>query len=88
MEKQWQLYIIKCKDGTLYTGITCDLPRRLEQHRNGKGAKYTKGRAPLILCYTEGCESYSHALRREWQVKQLSRQEKIALCEQKLKGEI
>lgn len=88
MVKQWQLYIIKCKDETLYTGITCDLLRRLEQHRNGKGAKYTRGRAPLTLCYTENCDSYSCALRREWQIKRLSRQEKLALCERYLKGEI
>ena len=49
MEKQWVLYILECKDGTYYTGITDDLPRRLAAHRSGKGAKYTRGRGPLLL---------------------------------------
>lgn len=80
MEKQWLLYILECKDGTLYTGITDDLSRRLIAHRAGKGAKYTRGRAPLILRYTERCESYSHALRREIQMKRLPRSEKLKLC--------
>lgn len=81
MEKQWKLYILQCKDGTLYTGITNDLQKRLEQHRSGNGAKYTRGRSPLTLCYTENCDSYSCALRRELQIKKLSRQEKLALFE-------
>lgn len=80
MDKQWQLYILKCKDGTLYTGITNDLSRRLEQHRSGRGAKYTRGRGPLTLCYLEECTSYSSALQREIQVKRLSRYEKLAMC--------
>ena len=49
----WQLYILRCGDGTLYTGITDDLPRRLKAHRSGKGAKYTRGRGPLELVYRE-----------------------------------
>lgn len=80
MCKQWKLYILQCKDGTLYTGITDDLQRRLRMHGAGKGAKYTRGRAPLLLRYTEDCENHSQALRREIQVKRLSRQEKLALC--------
>ena len=80
MEKQWVLYILQCKDGTLYTGITDDLQRRLDAHSAGKGAKYTRGRGPLVVRYTEACESHSAALRREYQIKQLTRSEKEALC--------
>lgn len=82
MEKQWVLYILRCKDGTLYTGITDDLDRRIAQHRAGKGAKYTRGRTPLTLVYRESCESHSHALRREIAVKRLSHGEKQMLCDQ------
>lgn len=81
MEKQWVLYILECKDGTLYTGITDDLDRRLAAHRAGKGAKYTRGRGPLTLRYVEKCEDRQHALRREYAVKQLTKLEKIALCQ-------
>ena len=81
MEKKWALYILQCKDGTLYTGITDDLERRLAQHRAGKGAKYTRGRAPLTLMYQESCENHSHALRREIEIKRLSRPEKLILIE-------
>lgn len=80
MEKQWVLYILQCKDGSLYTGITDDLQRRLKAHSAGKGAKYTKGRGPFILRYREECESHSVALKREIRVKRLPREKKIALC--------
>ncbi len=83
MEKEWTLYILSCKDGTLYTGITDNLERRLAQHRVGKGAKYTRGRGPLHLVYTEICADHSKALRRELAVKRLPRAAKIALCNQK-----
>lgn len=75
----WQLYILRCGDGTLYTGITNDLPHRLAMHRSGKGAKYTRGRGPLELVYQEECDSYSQALKREHQVKKLSRPQKLTL---------
>ena len=81
MEKQWLVYILRCGDGTLYTGTTDDLPRRLEMHRSGKGAKYTRGRGPLNVVYREEAESYSAALKREYQIKQLSRTEKLKLIE-------
>ncbi|MBQ7769187.1 MAG: GIY-YIG nuclease family protein [Oscillospiraceae bacterium] len=81
MEKQWLVYILQCGDGTLYTGITDDLPRRLEMHRAGKGAKYTRGRAPLTLVYRENALSYSDALKREYRIKQLPRTEKLKLIE-------
>lgn len=80
MEKQWILYMIECRDGSLYTGITDNLPHRLSVHGTSKGAKYTRGRGPFILRYTENCRDHSHALRREIEVKRLSRQEKIRLC--------
>ena len=75
----YTLYILRCGDGTLYTGITSDLPRRLAAHRAGKGAKYTRGRGPLELVYQEDCTDKSAALRREIAVKRLTRQEKLAL---------
>lgn len=81
MEKQWVLYILECKDGSLYTGITDDLQRRLAAHRAGKGAKYTRGRSPLTLRYFERCEDHSQALRKEIQVKRLTRLQKLKLCE-------
>lgn len=80
MEKQWVLYILECKDGSLYTGITDDLQRRLSVHGTAKGAKYTRGRGPFVLRYTESCEDHSQALRREIQVKRLKTQEKRKLC--------
>lgn len=78
-DKTWMLYMLRCGDGSLYTGIAVDVPARLEQHRCGKGAKYTRGRGPLELVYTEECGSHSEALKREWAVKALSRQEKLEL---------
>lgn len=77
----WYLYILRCGDGSLYTGITTDVPRRLEAHRQGKGAKYTRGRAPLALCYQEKCGTHSEALKRELAVKALTRAEKEALIQ-------
>ena len=77
----WRLYILRCGDGTLYTGITTDVEKRLEVHRNGKGAKYTRGRGPLMLVYQEECGTHSDALKREWAVKALTRQEKEQLIQ-------
>lgn len=79
METQWYVYILRCGDGTLYTGITTDVYRRLQQHRSGKGAKYTRGRAPLELAYQECCQNHSQALKREWEIKALPREEKEKL---------
>lgn len=79
MEKQWYIYILCCGDGTLYCGSTDDLQRRLESHRAGKGAKYTRGRCPLEMVYSEKCDSYSAALKREYAIKQLSRAQKLEL---------
>ena len=79
MSNTWKLYILRCGDGSLYTGITTDVDKRLEAHRAGKGAKYTRGRGPLELVYREDCGDHSAALRRELEIKALSREEKLAL---------
>ena len=81
MEGKWYLYILRCGDGTLYTGITTDVEKRLAAHRAGKGAKYTRGRGPLELVYQEEVENHSAAAKREWQIKQLKKKEKLALCQ-------
>lgn len=80
MDKQWVVYILECKDGTLYTGVTDRLPHRLEAHRTGKGAKYTRGRGPLKLRYLEDCEDRSTALKREIAIKRLTKEQKWELC--------
>lgn len=81
MESTWYLYILRCGDDTLYTGITTDVERRLEAHREGKGAKYTRGRGPLELIYREVCANHSEALKREFQIKALPRTEKEKLAQ-------
>ena len=78
-EKNWSLYILRCGDGTLYTGIAVDIEKRFKAHCAGKGAKYTRGRGPLQLLYREFCGDHGTALRRELEVKALSRQEKEQL---------
>ena len=80
MDKVWLLYILRCGDGSLYTGIAVDVQARLAIHRSGKGAKYTRGRGPLELVYTEVCGSHSDALKRELAVKALPIEEKRKLC--------
>lgn len=77
----WYLYILRCKDGSLYTGITTDVEKRLEAHRLGRGAKYTRGRGPLELVYREECGDHSAALHRELEIKALPREEKLKLIE-------
>lgn len=77
----YHLYILRCGDGSLYTGITTDIARRLAAHQSGKGAKYTRGRGPLTLVYQEELPDKPTALRRELAVKALTREEKLALIE-------
>lgn len=81
-DKQWVLYILRCKDGTFYTGITDNLPNRMKAHGTAKGAKYTRGRGPFELMYVCKCDDHSDALRREYQVKRLTRDQKLALIAQ------
>ena len=79
----WYVYILRCGDGTLYTGMTDDVQRRLDAHRAGKGAKYTRGRGPLELAYIEEQPDKSAALRRECAIKRLRREEKERLIQEK-----
>lgn len=73
------VYILKCSDGTLYTGYTNNLEKRLKAHNSGKGAKYTRGRRPCILVYYEELRDKSSALKREYEIKQMSREQKLNL---------
>ena len=75
----WYVYILRCRDGTLYTGIAADLRRRLEAHRRGAAAKYTRGRRPVTLAYQEQQPNRSSALKREAGLRRLGRARKLAL---------
>lgn len=77
-------YIVECSDGTLYTGWTNNLEKRLETHNAGKGAKYTKTRRPVKLVYQEQFETKEEAMSREYHIKQLSRKEKMKLMKEKI----
>lgn len=78
----WYLYIVKCKDGTFYTGITTDLKRRLREHNSSNlGAKYTRGRRPVKLVYQKKFKSKAAASSAEYKIKNLSRNEKQTLIE-------
>ena len=76
----WYVYMVRCRDNSLYTGCTDDLERRLAVHNAGKGAKYTKSRLPVSLVYREECSDKSTALKREYAIKQLTKHQKEALC--------
>jgi putative endonuclease len=73
------VYVLECADGTLYTGYTTDPQRRVHEHDAGEGAKYTRGRTPVCLVYTDCFDSKSAAMSREYEIKQLSRTEKERL---------
>ena len=73
------VYILRCCDGTLYTGCAKDIQQRLKTHQSGKGAKYTRSRLPVELVYSEPAEDRSAALRREAAIKKLTRQQKLEL---------
>ena len=76
--KNWYLYVLRCADGTLYTGITTDLARRLREHNAGRGARYTAGRRPVELLASWRYPGRGAALRAEYRFKQLSRAQKLA----------
>ena len=80
-------YMVKCGDGTLYTGYTTDVLRRTKMHNQGKGAKYTRSRLPVELVYYEVHESKTDAMKREYDLKQLTRVEKLKLIEEFHRGE-
>ncbi len=76
----WQVYILKCADGTFYTGITTDLKRRVQEHNDSKlGAKYTKGRGPVEIVYAKKFKNRSSASKEESRIKKLTRDEKLEL---------
>jgi putative endonuclease len=76
--------MLRCKDGTFYIGSTKDLERRVREHNEGRnGARYTRARRPVELVYSEECESWSAALKREWELKQLKRSAKMILLKKK-----
>ncbi|MFA8438998.1 GIY-YIG nuclease family protein [Pueribacillus sp. YX66] len=82
MNGNYIVYMLQCGDGSLYTGMTNDLEKRLEAHRSGKGAKYTRGRGPFTVVYTETCLSKSDALKAEHRIKSMDRACKLQLIEE------
>ncbi len=78
-ETPWFLYIVRCADGSLYTGIAKDLGARMAQHNSGRGARYTRGRGPVTLVYQEAAGSHGDALRRECAIKAFTRLQKERL---------
>lgn len=74
-------YIVKCSDGSLYTGWTNNLEKRIKDHNAGRGAKYTKARRPVVLVYKEEFLTKQEAMKREWEIKRLSRKEKLSMIE-------
>lgn len=84
-DKEHVVYILRCKDNSLYTGYTNNLENRLKAHRDGKGAKYTRGRGPFQVVYIEKIETKEQALKREYEIKQLKRKEKLLLIQNWLK---
>jgi putative endonuclease len=79
----WFLYIVQCRDGSLYTGITTDIPRRLKEHNAKKGAFYTQNKTPVKLVYQETMANQSKARKREAEIKNFTRQEKLELIKKK-----
>ena len=82
-KKPWTVYLLRCKDGSLYTGITTDLRRRLAQHNDGTGAKYTRSRRPVAIAWKWTRQTESSARKREAAIKQLTREEKLDLIRKK-----
>lgn len=76
---RWLIYMLRCRDASLYTGITNDLSQRLQAHRQGVGSRYTRSRLPVKLVYVESATSRSAATRRELMIKRMSRQQKEIL---------
>jgi predicted GIY-YIG superfamily endonuclease len=79
---KWFVYLVRCRDGTLYTGITKDIARRFQQHNAGTASRYTRSRLPVVLVYQEAQASQSLALKREAEIKAMSRLEKKSLIRQ------
>lgn len=79
----WFVYMLRCGDGSLYTGYTDNVSRRLAAHQSGKGAKYTRSRPPVVLAYQEELPDKSSAMRREAAIKRLTRRQKLELIEKR-----
>ena len=79
LNKHWFVYIVKCSDDTLYTGISTDVDKRIDTHNKKKGAKYTKTRLPVVCVYTKEYENRSEASKEEYRIKQLTKQQKSEL---------
>lgn len=82
VKKDWEVYMVECSDGTLYTGISNDVPKRVLTHNSGKGAKYTKTRLPVVLKWQKQCENRSEASKEEYKVKKLTKKQKLKLIEE------
>lgn len=80
---QWYVYMVECADGTLYTGVATDVTARVATHNAGKGAKYTRGRLPVILVYRESVGERGAALRREFEIKRLRAADKRRLIKRR-----
>jgi predicted GIY-YIG superfamily endonuclease len=79
--KKWHVYMVRCADGSLYTGVATDVERRVAQHNAGRGARYTRGRGPVTVVYQETVKDRPAALRREHAIKQLRLPEKCTLID-------
>lgn len=79
----WFVYMVRCADGSLYTGVATDIERRLAEHNAGRGAKYTRGRTPVSLVYRERCGDRSRAVRRELIIKRMTRADKLLLIDER-----
>ncbi|MBI5518183.1 MAG: GIY-YIG nuclease family protein [Deltaproteobacteria bacterium] len=79
--RRWTVYLLRCRDGSLYAGITVDLTRRLEAHAAGRGARYTRARLPVALAWSSGCKTGAEARRLEARIKALPRAQKLRLAE-------
>ena len=87
MNKLYYIYMLRCKDGSIYTGYTDNIYKRIEKHRNGKGAKYTRGRGPFELVHYESFFTKEEAMQREAAIKKLSKDAKLKLIEEDMKKE-
>lgn len=87
MNKLYYIYMLRCKDGSIYTGYTDNIYKRIEKHRNGKGAKYTRGRGPFELVHYESFFTKEEAMQREAAIKKLSKYAKLKLIEEDMKKE-
>ena len=78
-ERAWYVYIVRCRTGQLYTGISLDVKRRVEEHNRGQGARFTKTRRPVLLVYQETCRDRPSAMRREIEIKRMTRRQKVSM---------